>query len=83
MVGLIAASCTPWRRGGDADMEGDTGQLRSERGQGGFNAVDFIPDQPDESGSWPKGVVCSLRVVVGFDWVGRKLRNGRGLIPEH
>ena len=38
-------------------MEGDTGPLRSEHGRGGSNAVEFVPDQPDEMGLWPKGVV--------------------------
>ena len=38
-------------------MEGGTKKLRSERGQGGFNAVNFSPDHPDEMGLWPEGVV--------------------------
>jgi len=25
-------------------------------GMVGFNAVEFLPDQPDEMGLWPKGV---------------------------
>ena len=29
----------------------------------GFNALDFSPDQPDEMGLWPKGVVPPLRVL--------------------
>ena len=44
---LFAASCMFWRRGGDV-------------GKQGFNTLKFFPDQPDEMGLWPRGVLPGL-----------------------
>jgi len=35
----------------------------------GFKAVNFIPDQPDEMGLWPKGVVPAIASGGGV-WLG-------------